>query len=80
MIHKYKKKWPVIVEAEQFDGSFAMAKKYGIHDMVTDLNLYLPTDDGDTIIDVGDWVVTNIASERHVISDETFRLMYERCD
>lgn len=83
MIHKYRKKVPI--EAEQFDGSFAMGKKYGVHDakvpdMVTDLNLYLPTKEGDMIVGVGDWIATGINGEHWVIANDIFRRTYERCD
>lgn len=83
MIHKYRKKVPI--EAEQFDGSVVMKQKYGIHEakvpnMVTDLNLYLPTKEGDTVINYGDWIATGIDGEHWVIADDIFRRTYERCN
>lgn len=83
MIHKYRKKVPI--EAERFDGSYEMRKKYGIHEakvppMVTDLNSYLPTKNGDIIVGVGDWIATGIDDEHWVIADDIFRRIYERCD
>lgn len=83
MIHKYRKKVPI--EAEQFDGSAVMKQKYGIHEakvpnMVTDLNLYLPTKEGNTVINCGDWIATGIVGEHWVIANDIFHRTYERCD
>lgn len=71
--------------AERFDGSVVMKQKYGIHEakvpnMVTDLNLYLPTKEGDAIVGVGDWIATGIDYEHWVIANDIFRRTYERCD
>lgn len=83
MLHKYRKK--VLIEAEQFDGSSELMKRYGIHEanvpaMVTDLNLYLPTKEGDMVIKQGDWIATGVDGEHWVIADDIFRRTYERVD
>lgn len=83
MLHKYRKK--VLIEAEQFDGSSELMKRYGIHEanvpaMVTDLNLYLPTKEGDMVIKQGDWITTGVDGEHWVIADDIFRRTYERVD
>lgn len=83
MLHKYRK--TALIEAEQFDGSAEMMKRYGIHEanvppMVTDLNLYLPTKEGDMVIKQDDWIATGIDGEHWVIANDIFCKTYERCD
>ena len=62
-----------------------MMKHYGIHEanvppMVTDLNLYLPTKEGDMVIKQDDWIATGIDGEHWVIANDIFCKTYERCD
>lgn len=83
MLHKYRK--TALIEAEQFDGSEKMMKHYGIHEanvppMVTDLNLYLPTKEGDMVIKQDDWIATGVDGEHWVIANDIFHRTYERCD
>ncbi|WP_283586397.1 hypothetical protein [Limosilactobacillus vaginalis] len=83
MRHEYRKK--TTIKAEQFDGSDEMIKEYGIHEanvppMVTDLNLYLPTKEGDMVIKQDDWIATGIDGEHWVIANDIFCKAYERCD
>ncbi|WP_323081565.1 hypothetical protein [Limosilactobacillus reuteri] len=83
MLHKYRK--TALIEAEQFDGSDEMMKRYGIHEakvppMVTDLNLYLPTKEGNMVIKQDDWIVTGVDGEHWAIDKNIFERTYERCD
>lgn len=83
MLHTYRK--TATIQAEQFDGSEKMMKHYGIHEanvpsMVTDLNLYLPTKEGDMVIKQDDWIATGIDGEHWVIANDIFCKTYERCD
>ncbi len=83
MLHKYRKISPI--EAEQFDGSEKMMKKYGIHEanvppIVTDYNLYLPTEEGDMVVGKGCWIATGVDGEHWTIDDDQFHKSYERCD
>ena len=83
MLHTYRKK--AAIQAEQFDRSEKMMKHYGIHEanvppMVTDLNLYLPTKEGDMVIKQDDWIATGVDGEHWAIADDIFRNTYERCN
>jgi hypothetical protein len=83
MLHTYRK--TATIQAEQFDGSTEMMKRYGIHEanvppMVTDLNLYLPTKEGDMVIKQDDWIATGVDGEHWVIADDIFHKTYERCE
>lgn len=83
MLHEYRKK--TTIKAEQFDGSEKMMKHYGIHEanvppMVTDLNLYLPTKEGDMVIKQDDWIATGVDGEHWAIANDIFHRTYERCD
>ena len=62
-----------------------MMKRYGIHEakvppMVTDLNLYLPTKEGNMVIKQDDWIVTGVDGEHWAIDKDIFDRTYERCD
>ena len=83
MLHTYRK--TATIQAEQFDGSEKMMKHYEIHEakvppMVTDLNLYLPTKEGDMVIRQDDWIATGVDGEHWVIADDIFHKTYERCE
>ncbi|WP_323058330.1 hypothetical protein [Limosilactobacillus reuteri] len=83
MLHEYRK--TATIKAEQFDGSKEMMERYGIHEanvpaMVTDLNLYLPTKEGNMVIKQGDWIATGIDGEHWAIDKDIFERTYERCD
>ncbi|MEE8823715.1 hypothetical protein LASUN_13280 [Lentilactobacillus sunkii] len=73
------------VEAEQFDGSSLMIVKYQIR--ATDLSdffadpawmYFLPTKEGETQIQKGDWIATGLDSEHWVITDSVFRKTYKK--
>lgn len=86
MLHEYRKK--TTIKAEQFDGSKKMAKRYGLEgfgpgEFVQDLTtMTCPSifEEPETI-KKGDWLVMCGTSEiSEVLSDEDFRLTYERCE
>ena len=58
MLHKYRK--TATIQAEQFDGSEKMIKKYdiGVHQMDEQAWFDLFTVDGDMEIDKGDWIIS----------------------
>lgn len=73
------------IQAEQFDGSQKMIKKYGIEDSAEsgyndsdweDEGLCIPTKEGYLRINNGDWVATGIDGEHWLISDEVFKKTY----
>lgn len=85
MLHKYRK--TALIEAEQFDGSVDMKKKYHIVDKATFSSVpyhedrwSLPVKDGFVTVWLGDWIATGIDGEHWVIADDIFHKTYERCD
>lgn len=58
MLHKYRK--AATIQAEQFDGSEKMIKKYdiGVHQMDEQAWFDLFTVDGAMEIDKGDWIIS----------------------
>lgn len=86
MIHEYRKK--TTIKAEQFDGSAEMVNKYHIDEEYPDLGLMkenpigtlytLPTNEGNMLLDKGDYVATGIDGEHWVIADNIFKRTYER--
>lgn len=85
MLHKYRK--TALIEAEQFDGSVDMKKKYHIVDKATFSSVpyhadrwSLPVKDGFVTVWLGDWIATGIDGEHWVIANDIFRKTYERCD
>ena len=80
MIHKYKKIVPI--EAEQFNGSIEMARKYNIErgDTGAGYEYYLPTNEGDMAFNEGDYIATGVDGEHWCIAKDIFEKTYERCD
>ena len=64
MIHKYRK--TALIEAEQFDGSIEMARKYNIErgDTGAGYEYYLPTNEGDMAFNEGDYIATGVDGEQ----------------
>lgn len=79
MLHTYRK--TATIQAEQFDGSEKMIKKYDIgkHEMDGDTWFDLYTVEGAMEIVKGDWIVS-CESGTWFIPDKVFRKTYERCD
>lgn len=76
MLHKYRK--TATIQAEQFDGSTEMTKKYDLENYGG--GLVLDELEGGFAIKPGDWIATGINGERWVIANDIFRRTYERCD
>ena len=76
MLHTYRK--TATIQAEQFDGSDKMIKKYDLENYGG--GLVLDELEGEFAIKPGDWIATGINGERWVIADDIFRKTYERCD
>ena len=83
MIKTYRK--IATIQAEQFDGTQKMIKKYGIEDSAEsgyndsdweDEGLCIPTKEGYLRINNGDWVATGIDGEHWPIDDDVFRKTY----
>lgn len=82
----YRKK--LTVEAEQFDASETMIKKYKIDILSSkaryfkQLHIYLlPNNHGGTNhLQLGNWILTNSKGEHFVVEDSTFRKKYELVD
>ncbi|WP_347981374.1 hypothetical protein [Limosilactobacillus portuensis] len=79
MLHTYRK--TATIQAEQFDGSDEMIRKYDIRDHRMDgLTWFdLFTVKGAMEIDKGDWIIGN-DGKYWTIPDDIFRQTYERCD
>jgi hypothetical protein len=65
------------IEAEQFDGSDKMVKKYNITPpMPLDPDYTINTMEGDMVLGVGDWISTGVNGENWAISDDVFKKTY----
>lgn len=65
------------IEAEQFDGSDKMVKKYNITPpMPLDPDYTINTMEGDMVLGVGDWIPTGVNGENWAISDDVFKKTY----
>ena len=72
---KYRKM--ATIEAEQFDGSKEMSKKYGVRLMPKSLEAgYINTLEGTLVIHIGDWIATGVDGEHWPIADGIFRKTY----
>lgn len=90
MIKEYRKK--TIIEAEQFDGSDEMVRKWLIHDVKSDgdyvsvknlISRYWYTTSTSSVehpIRVNDWIVGNPPFPSYVIAGDIFRRTYEEVD
>lgn len=75
MIKTYKK--VATIQAEQFDGSDEMVKKYNITPpMSLDPDYTINTLEGDMVLGVGDWVATGVDGKHWVIKDNIFKKTY----
>lgn len=82
MIKIYRKKGTV--EAEQFDGSDEMVRRYGLVDrgghivdgLHVDNACFIWTNEGHLKINYHDWIATGINGEHWPISDEVFKKTY----
>ncbi|WP_251908434.1 hypothetical protein [Lentilactobacillus kefiri] len=83
MIRTYRK--IATIQAEQFDGTQKMIKKYGIEDSAEsgyndsdweDEGLCIPTKEGYLRINNGDWIATGVNGEHWPIADDIFKKTY----
>lgn len=84
MLHKYKKAG--FIEAEQFDGSDEMLKKYSLMPVsfsdkeTTDMYLLATEKEGQVQVGIGDYIATNDDGDHWVIDKNVFERTYERVD
>ena len=65
------------IQAEQFDGSDEMVKKYNITPpMPLDPDYTINTLEGDMVLGVGDWIATGANGEHWAIKDDIFKKTY----
>ena len=84
------KKKPVVIEANQFDGTLAAKKaledNFGVTtvDAATDagklLNWRIGTLEGPHEVTPGDWIIRGVKGEFYPCKDEIFRMTYEPAD
>lgn len=84
MLKEYRK--TATIKAEQFDGSDAMIKKYGIIKEVFVIDGWGTTDDyryciktreGKLVVNIGEWITTDVNGEYWPIADDVFKKTYE---
>lgn len=80
MLHKYRK--TATIQAERFDGSGEMMRKYQINVIDTGeaWGYILTTKEGDMEVNEGDWIATGVEGEHWAITPDIFKKTYERCD
>lgn len=87
MIKTYEK--IATIQAEQFDGSKDMCKKYGIEDSADsgyndsdweDEGNCIPTLEGYMRINKGDWICTGADDNLKIIEDDIFKKTYSEVD
>ncbi|AHA04714.1 hypothetical protein [Pediococcus pentosaceus] len=87
MLKEYRK--TATIKAEQFDGSDAMIKKYGIikeafvidgWGITDDYQYFIKTHEGKLIVNIGDWIATGVEGEHWAIADEIFKKTYEEVE
>lgn len=75
MIKTYRK--VATIQAEQFDGSDEMVKKYNITPpMPLDPDYTINTLEGDMVLGVSDWIATGADGEHWAIKDDIFKKTY----
>ena len=79
MIRTYRK--IATIEAEQFDGTQKMIKKYNITPpMPLDPDYTISTLEGDMVLGVGDWIATGIDGDNWAIKGDIFKKTYTEAD
>jgi hypothetical protein len=71
---KFRKK-PVVVEAEQFDGTVEEANRIGLEVTVTEMGVR--TLEGFMKASPGDWIITGVKGERYPCKPDIFEKTYE---
>ncbi len=72
----------LLYDAEQFDGSDEMVRKYDIEDVkkigfIDAQRFVIHTLEGPLPIDINDWIATGIDGEHWPIADDIFKRTYE---
>jgi hypothetical protein len=89
-VPQFRKK-PVVIEAQQFDGSWESAKpilNWMGNDWPIDVShprwadkgggvMYVPTLEGEHTASAGDWIIRGVKGEFYPCKDSIFRLTYE---
>ena len=76
---KYRK--TVLIDAEQFDGSERMIKRYNIYkDQLKHGSYFIETKEGSLSYYEGDWIATGVDGEHWAIVDDIFKRTYEPVD
>jgi hypothetical protein len=84
MTKTYRK--TVTIQAEQFDGSAEMIKKYKLYVASGEFigimrpMFLLSTLEGSLGVNAGDWIATGIKGERWAIADDVFKATYVEVD
>lgn len=69
-----------VIEAEQFDGSSEMIKKYGLKYVPSgphlDIKLVIPTLEGNMALEKGDWIATGVNGEHWAVAQDIFEKTY----
>jgi hypothetical protein len=83
---KFRKK-PVVIEAEQYDGSQEMAERYERehhfkcrpdgHTNSILYELFIPTLEGTMQVGVGDWIICGVKGEFYPCKPDIFEATYE---
>ena len=76
MLHKYRK--TALIEAEQFDDSDEMIRRYRIKYYSPGNEYSFYTKEGASILNIGDWIATGIDGEHWRIESDIFERTYER--
>ena len=74
MLKTYRK--ITTIQAEQFDGSAEMMKKYDLLYDAEPEGILLPTKEGKMLMYEGDWIATGVNGEHWAIADNIFKKTY----
>jgi len=74
---KYRK--TELIEAERFDGSYKMRRKYGIRKYIPVFKAgRIDTFQGEVDVHIGDWIATSSDGEHWPIADDIFKKTYAK--
>lgn len=77
---QYRKK-PIIIEAEQWDGSESQAKTLGLtwangRLLKVTKGWFIETLEGPLHVSLGDWIITGVVGERYLCKPDVFEATY----
>lgn len=70
------RKRPVVIEAEQCDGSRAQADRLGVR-WTAPYMLVIPTREGEMVAAPGDWIIRGVHGELYPCKPEIFTATYD---